>query len=86
MSTPREFETLITEVTILPKGAAIYSEMATAVSLQDEAGGLFVKVSQSSGNDVEECIRIDHDEWSHIRTAIDQMILICETRKEKEEV
>ena len=74
-----EYQTFISTLTILPKGDPIFSEKATRVSLDDEAAGLFVTVSQDadSGNGLGK-IQIMVEEWPQIREAIESMLAVCE--------
>ena len=41
-------ETRITSLIVLPEGEPIYSERATIVRIEDEAGGEYIVVSQDS--------------------------------------
>ncbi len=71
-----KYVTRVTQVTVAPDGAAVFSEDATTITIEDEGGGEFVIVSQP-GRDKD--IGIASDEWPAIREAIDRMIQ--ETRK-----
>ena len=64
-----------TAIVVAPEGEPLFSEMATRISIEDEAAGEFVEINQ----DAPECgkIKIDPDEWPTIRKAIDQMISEC---------
>lgn len=55
----------------MPKGADIFDERATRITLDDEGAGAFVVVRQENG---ESHIAIDPDEWPALRQAITQMI------------
>ncbi len=70
------YVTRVTQLTVAPEGAAVFSEDATTITIEDEGGGEFVIVSQP-GRDKD--IGIMSDEWPAIRDAIDRMIQ--ETRK-----
>lgn len=75
------FETRITSMVVLPEGTEMFSEMATTISITDEAGGEFVEVAQHGRSDLGK-VQIQPDEWPHIRAAIDRMIGECrETRQ-----
>ena len=73
-----EYRTIITTITVVPKGEPIYTEKATHVSLEDECAGLFVSVSQDagSGNGLGK-IQIMAEEWPRIREAIETMLALC---------
>lgn len=73
-----EFETLTTEITILPKGEALYSERATIVRVEDEAGGPFVEIRQEHDNSKPGTIRFDETEWPLIREAVERLLSVCE--------
>ena len=78
-----EYETLCSALTIVPKGEPIFSEQATTVSLQDEAAGLFVEVSQSDGRPDRKGIAIMGEEWPMIRQAINEMMIVCIERNKQ---
>lgn len=69
-------ETRITSLIVLPEGEALFSERASVVRIEDEAGGEYVVVSQESvpgrGN-----IAINPEEWPALRDAIDRMVKEC---------
>jgi hypothetical protein len=67
------YETRTTQVTLTPKGEAIFSERAVHIRIVDEAAGEFVEVAQDDGK-----IRIDREEWPHLRDAINAMIKRCQ--------
>ena len=79
-----EYETICSALTILPKGEPIFSEQATIVSLQDEAAGLFVEVSQNNdGRPDRKGIAIMGEEWPTIRQAINEMMIVCIERNKQ---
>lgn len=65
----------MTRLVIAPKGEPIFSEQATTVEIDDEAGGEFVVISRHRSNDGK--IAIDPTEWPAIRAAVDKMIGLC---------
>ena len=69
-------ETRITSLIVLPEGEPIFSERATIVRIDDEAGGEYIVVSQDSipgrGN-----VAINPEEWPDIRDAIERMMKEC---------
>jgi hypothetical protein len=71
-----EYEARFTRVTIAPVGDPIFSETATHISIEDDAGGEFVSVVQDAA-DGKQTIRIAADEWPIIRVAIDSVIARC---------
>lgn len=73
-----------TQVVVLPEGQPVFSEMATTVTIVDEAAGEFVEVVQSGRIDLGK-ISINPNEWPALREAIDMMIAQCQREKAREE-
>ena len=71
-----EYETRTITLMVVPAGESIFSEMATTVSIVDEAAGEFVEVSQSGRQDLGK-IAISPEEWPTLRDAIDSLIACC---------
>lgn len=71
-----KYEITPNSLVVKPIGEPIYSERATFVSIDDEAAGPFVSIEQHT-DELSGKIKIDVEEWSHIRKAIDQMVEIC---------
>jgi len=69
-----EYIPRITRISVSPKGDPIFSEMVTHVEIDDEAGGEYVKIRQQSGSvdAKEQEIQITPEEWSTLRSAIDE--------------
>ncbi len=63
-------------VVVMPEGEPIFSERATRVSIDDEAGGCFVEVQQQGGPEIGK-IQIDPQEWPAIKDAIEAMLEVC---------
>lgn len=74
----KEYETRVTSWTVAPKGEPTFSEMATVVSIDDEAAGEYVVVSQQGRVDLGK-IAIDVNEWPALRAAINEAISECRT-------
>jgi len=72
----REYETRTMSWLVVPKGEPSFSEMATDVRIDDEAGGEYVVVDQTNCTALG-VIKIDPQEWPAIRAAIDQAISQC---------
>ena len=70
----------LTQLTVLPEGEPIFSEMATQITIEDEATGEYVKVWQIRDHAEKGIIEISPEEWPTLRDAIDDMIFEC--RKE----
>lgn len=71
-----EYHSIVSAVTVLPKGEAIFHEAATTISIDDECAGPFLIVSQDIEGGIQQ-IKITADEWPHIKSAIDQMFIEC---------
>ena len=67
-----EYEVRVVERVVLPKGEPIFSDLATRVTIDDEAGGEYIKVWQN-----ESTVKIDPEEWPIIKSTIDVMIEEC---------
>lgn len=70
------YETRITQITIVPEKKPLFSEEATDISIEDEAAGEFVVIKQSAitKNGV---IAVTAEDWPAIRDAIDRMVKEC---------
>lgn len=71
-----DYETRIISVVVAPKDETNFSEMATIISIEDDAGGEYVTVSQVGRIDLGK-IAINPEEWPTLRSAIDDMIVKC---------
>lgn len=69
-----------TRLTVLPEGDPIFSENATHVTIEDEASGEYVRLTQYSDNADNGEVNINPEEWPAIRDAINTMVVAC--RKE----
>ena len=76
------YEVRVTRLTVSPPGEALFSEYASQVSIEDEAAGEFVAVTQQSmrENMPNQEVTIEPKEWPALRGAIDYMFGQC--RKE----
>ena len=75
-----EYETKLTRLTVKPVGEPVYSEMATNISIDDEAAGEFVVVERSRDKGTDG-IAISPEEWPTLRDAIDKMVALCESNE-----
>ncbi len=75
-----EYETRVTALTVAPKGEPTFSERATVISINDEAAGEFVEISQPALDGLKK-IALDCDEWPAIRDAVDRLIAECRDMK-----
>tara|TARA_R110000868_G_scaffold369203_1_gene632443 strand:- start:245 stop:508 length:264 start_codon:yes stop_codon:yes gene_type:complete len=84
--TKTKYVTRITRLSILPDDEPIFSELCTHVSIQDDAAGEFVEVSQDGGRQSDRIgsVSIDPNEWPVICEAIEKMIGYCKQNNDKE--
>jgi len=74
----KQYESRTIFMAVLPKGEPLYSELATIVSIEDESGGEFVKVSQHLGvSEGPGSITICPEEWELLRGVINFMVAEC---------
>lgn len=74
----------VIKVVVLPDGEPIFSEHATEIEIQDEAGGEFVVVRQTYGSEGKNEIRLTDEEWPMVRAAIDRMMARCQPEATEE--
>jgi hypothetical protein len=67
-----EYVTRKTGITVMPKGEQIFSIKSTHVSIDDEGGGEFVRISQTADTDT--YITLDPEEWPAVKAAVDELI------------
>jgi len=63
-------------MTVVPVGQPLFSEMATMVTIVDEAAGEYVEVCQSGRVDLGK-IAINAEEWPALQAAISLAISNC---------
>lgn len=71
------YHTFVKSLIVLPKGEAVFSELATTVTIEDEAAGPFVVVEQTGGTGQTGRIEINPEEWPSIYEAITSQLRIC---------
>ena len=69
---------------VLPEDQPIFSELATTVTIVDEAADEFVEVGQSGHISLGKIV-INPNEWPALRKAIDMMIAQCQREKARAE-
>ena len=62
-------------MTVLPAGEPIFSERATIITIEDEAAGEYLRITQQNCSDklVEQSVAFDPEEWDEVKDVIDQM-------------
>ena len=73
-----EYETKTTQITFKPKGEPIFSELATHIAIEDEAGGEYVTITQQRANSETGKVSIEPAEWPKLREVLDHMVGSCE--------
>lgn len=71
-----KYTSRITQITVLPVGEPIFSEKATIVSIDDEAGGEFITVKQQQmdfSSEMDQMVTFDPEEWEEVKGVVDQM-------------
>lgn len=71
-----KYVTRAMSILVAPENEPIFSELATTVAIDDEAGGEFVVVSQTRDVGLMS-VTINPEEWPVLRKAIDRMIGEC---------
>jgi hypothetical protein len=74
-------KTITSKITVLPEGEPIFSQLATEISIVDEAAGPFIEMRQFPDDGEEKYIRFDIDEWSYIAKAVGKLIQEIEKLK-----
>lgn len=72
-----EYERRVISVMVNRKGEDIFSDYATTITIIDEAGGEFIEIAQHNELATNGKIRVDENDWVHIREAADYMIKEC---------
>jgi hypothetical protein len=80
-----KYTSRITQMTVLPAGEPIFSEKATVISIEDEAAGEYIKITQQTDATFEsnQTVSFDPEEWEEVKDVIDQMF--GEIRRYQEE-
>ncbi len=68
------FITRPTQWTIIPEGEPIFHELATVITIEDEAAGELLKIKQHYDNPEPSTIFIEADYWPVLRQAIDAAV------------
>jgi hypothetical protein len=82
MTPIRNMNTITSRITVLPKGESIFSQLATEISIVDEAAGPFIEMRQFPDEGDEQTIKFDVDEWSYIAKAVGKLIQEIEKLKQ----
>ena len=70
-----KFKQTITSITVHhPDSSPIFGEQITRVSIDDDAGGWFIKLEQDTDMGGSQVIRIDPDEFEEISKAVSKLL------------
>jgi hypothetical protein len=72
-----KYTTRTTQITVLPAGDPIFSEMATHISIEDEGEGEFLVLDQDKGK-----IAITPEEWPELKGAIEVLLSLIRDKEE----
>jgi len=80
-----KYTSRITQMTVLPAGEPIFSEKATVITIEDEAAGEYIKITQQTDATFEsnQTVAFDQEEWEEVTDVVNQMF--GEIRRYKEE-
>ena len=73
-----QYHAIPASIIVKPVDEPIFSEYATVISIEDEAAGPFVKVSQPAAGHQGHSIAIEGPEWPLIRDAIRKMLNVIQ--------
>lgn len=79
-----QYETRPISWIVAPAGEPTFSERATIIEIDDEAGGEFVVIRQQTDEPHEQRIAIDVTEWPALRAAINRAVRTCRSEKDME--
>jgi len=68
------YETRVTRLTVNKPNGPIFSELATHIEIEDEAGGEFISIRQQGDHAKVGAVNITAEEWPHIKDAIEQLL------------
>ena len=64
----------ITQMSVLPEGEPLFSEHATTVKIEDDAGGEYLKIIQCRDDMESGVVAICPAEWPQIKSTVDLMM------------
>jgi len=73
-----KYHAIPASIIVKPVDEPIFYEYATIISIQDEAAGPFVKVSQPGAEHEDNAITIEGTEWPLIRDSIQDMLNVTQ--------
>lgn len=73
-----KYHAITARIIVKPVGDSIFENTVTAIELDDEGAGPFVRISQPGAEHEGKCIAIDGPEWPLIRDAIQQLMNVAQ--------
>ena len=70
----KPYKIRVTRLTVAPEGEPIFSEMATHVEIEDDAGGEYIQIRQIHDNAEPGVVGFEPDQWPLIKEAIDLLL------------
>jgi hypothetical protein len=64
----------VTRIVLTPHREPIFSELAYAVEIEDEASGMFITVTSELGDPKSGSISINVEDWVQLRSVINRMV------------
>jgi hypothetical protein len=75
------YTTRTTQISIMPLGEPIFSELCTRITIEDEGAGEFISVRQLKSRGQDQQIDIDPEEWPVLMAAIERIVSECKPTK-----
>jgi hypothetical protein len=63
----------LTQITVVPEGNPIFSELATVITIEDDAAGEYISISQHADESTDQTIKVEPEEWQAIKEAVDRL-------------
>jgi hypothetical protein len=78
------YKKMITQINVYKEGDnPIFGESVTEISLDDEGGGVYIRLTQHPDNDQPNTIRLDFDEVDDVVSAIKELENLSQTKNQK---
>jgi len=84
--TSERFHAIPLSMIVKPIKESVFSEMATIVTIENEAAGNFVSLRQNEAHIDKNTVRIVGDEWPLLRDTIDKLLAQCDAMDASEGV
>ena len=80
----KDYQIRTTRIHILPKGDALFSPSATAIEIEGEASGEYLKITQQADTEepMSQQICIDPEDWEILKNGIEMMLQMIKLNEE----